>query len=49
MTIDEAIKTVEEFEENLWSCDIPIYNNEEEALETLIKAAKEYEMLSGTK
>lgn len=27
-------------------CDIPIYDNEEEAFETLIKAALEYEALN---
>ena len=45
MTVDEAIKIVEEFCEDLWSCDIPIYDNEQEAIETLIEVAK----LSGIK
>lgn len=42
MTVDEAIKVIEEFEDILRMCDIPIYDNEEEAFETLIKAALEY-------
>ncbi len=47
MTVDKAIEIVEKFCENLRTCDIPVYNNEQEALDTLIKAAKEYEVLSG--
>ncbi len=39
MTVDEAIEVIEEFKDILRMCDIPIYDNEEEAFETLIKAA----------
>lgn len=45
MTIDEAIKTLEEFRESLKEIGVQIYDNENEAFETLIKAAKECEML----
>lgn len=40
MKIDEAIEIVVEFIEDLRMSDVPIYNNEEEALEILIKVAK---------
>lgn len=43
MTVNEAIEVIEEFCEDLWLCDIPIYDNEQEAFEMLIKAALEYE------
>lgn len=45
MKIDEAIKTLEEFRGILKEIGVQIYDNENEAFETLIKAAKECEML----
>lgn len=40
MTIEEAIKTTKEFISELGACDIPIYDNEREALEKLINTAE---------
>ena len=40
MTIEEAIKTTKEFISDLGASDIPIYDNEREALEKLINIAE---------
>ena len=46
MTVDEAIKVIEEFKDILRMCDIPIYDNEEEAFKTLIKAALNWDSVT---